>query len=335
MTDENKGLMPSDWNAENFWEIKVEHYTLNSGLGPFKFEAANAKLKQIQSWLKEAKDLGYGSQLSVEGQNQINNFVTEFIQKMQWLASWDLNREEAVNFKQEHDNFENEVSSFFNRAQVNLAEKYLPVLWLKAARETGGAQQLDAELKAAQKARQQADEIAQKLEADLNIIREERKKVEAGALGLGSARMAIYFEQEVGKYEEQSKFWFRCGVAVYSILSLVVVGAVILLWREAGDIPWQKIVLKAAIFAVMWYVVAFTARNYNVSSNLAAVNRHRAAVARTLEDYIKADPKWQTEMWKQGTEAMFKHLAIGYVTKSEKDQSNPIYEIINNITKAT
>lgn len=333
MAENNKKIDIADLSPENFWLIKVALYALSERLGPFKFSNANRKLEKIQKWLKEAKDLGYQSELSKEAQMHIDKYITEFIENIRWMADFDLGREGSFNFKQEHKNFEDKIDSFFNKVQVNLKEKYLPILWINVARETGGAQELDNELKATRKARKQAEEITKTLQSDLAEIKAEKKKIESGALELGSARMAAYFDKEVEKYEKQTKVWLGFGIASYLLLATVVIWAISLLWDEAGTIPWQRLVLKAAIFAVLWYVVAFIARNYNVSSNLGAVNRHRAAVARTLEDYVRGNPQRQNEMWKNATEAMFQHLAIGYITKSEKDQGNPIYEIINNITK--
>ena len=89
------------------------------------------------------------------------------------------------------------------------------------------------------------------------------------------------------------------------------------------------------IIAALWYRLSFIVKNYNVNSHLAAVNRHRAAVARTLEDFIVAEQQQEnprlSEILQNATEAMFKHAPIGFVSKTEKESSAPVLQIVNDL----
>lgn len=83
------------------------------------------------------------------------------------------------------------------------------------------------------------------------------------------------------------------------------------------------------------YYAAFAIRNYNINSNLAAVNRHRAAVARTLEDFIAHEQQKEkprlSEMMQEAAQAMFKQAPIGFISKAEKDTSSPIYKVVGDV----
>lgn len=94
-------------------------------------------------------------------------------------------------------------------------------------------------------------------------------------------------------------------------------------------------IAKLVFVAALWYGLSFMVKNYRVNSHLAVVNRHRTAVASTLEDFIAIE-KQQTnprlsEMLQNATKAMFKHSPVGFITKSEKESENPLLEIINKI----
>ena len=100
-------------------------------------------------------------------------------------------------------------------------------------------------------------------------------------------------------------------------------------------VVWGAIISKLVIVAAFWYGLSFVIKNYNVNSHLASVNRHRATVARTLEDFIAVEQQQETprlsEILQNATEAMFKNAPIGFISKAEKETGNPVLQIINEI----
>ena len=106
---------------------------------------------------------------------------------------------------------------------------------------------------------------------------------------------------------------------------------------ETGDIfTIEYGIMKIALITLLSWGLGFASKNYNIYSNLEAVARHRKNVAQTLDDFLATNPdeKARSQMIKQGTEAMFKHLPTGYIPKSEQKSEGPIYEIINNILRS-
>lgn len=109
---------------------------------------------------------------------------------------------------------------------------------------------------------------------------------------------------------------------------------------EVKDSPdatylWTALISKLVILAALWYGLSFIIKNYNVNSHLFSVNRHRAAVAKTLDDFIAYEQQQEkpntTGVLQNATDAMFKHISIGYVSKIEKDNSNPVLQIVNDL----
>jgi hypothetical protein len=63
------------------------------------------------------------------------------------------------------------------------------------------------------------------------------------------------------------------------------------------------------------------------------VNIHRKNAADTMSDLLAANPDKpdvRAEVIRQAAEAMFKHLPIGHIAKTES-QSGPIAEIVEKI----
>ena len=94
-------------------------------------------------------------------------------------------------------------------------------------------------------------------------------------------------------------------------------------------------IMKLALISLLYYGMHFASRNYNVVSNLEAVNRHRKNVAQTLEDFLATNPEEETrsQMIKQGTEAMFKHLPVGYLRRDNKEDSGEVTKFFTSIMR--
>lgn len=171
-------------------------------------------------------------------------------------------------------------------------------------------------------------------EKDLEKLEERLKKTKQGEIA--SAGMAEYFIKEIDHYKRITDKWFRkiTWAIILAFLGTVDILIAFLYFIEQDEYKeslWQLGAAKLALIGMLWYVVSLVIHNYNVNSHLSAVNRHRAAVARTLEDFLALEIEGQSDMLKHGTDAMFKHAPIGFIRKSEKESANPLLEIINNI----
>ncbi|OGE15944.1 hypothetical protein A2495_01285 [Candidatus Curtissbacteria bacterium RIFOXYC12_FULL_41_11] len=95
-------------------------------------------------------------------------------------------------------------------------------------------------------------------------------------------------------------------------------------------------ILKLALVSLISYGIAFSSRSYSINSSLAVNNLHKKNVAETLTDFLASDndPNVKVKMIEQGTEAIFKHLATGYISKNESKDDGPIVAIINKFLKS-
>ncbi|MCA9354354.1 MAG: hypothetical protein KC877_02430 [Candidatus Kaiserbacteria bacterium] len=103
----------------------------------------------------------------------------------------------------------------------------------------------------------------------------------------------------------------------------------------SSTVMWTALISKLVIIAALWFGLSFIIKNYNVSSHLSSINRHRAAIARTLDDFIAYEQQQEgsntAKVLQNATDAMFKNISIGYVSKIEKDNSNPVLQIFNDL----
>jgi len=323
---------------ENLKVVEIKQVTLNKDkFGALTFDKAYPKLQDIRKMLVEFEELGYRDLLTADEVNDIDTFkkrLTDYVIRIN-----NLNPETDASFnKNVRDSLEIEIDGFYRSTTKHLRNN-LVFLRQEAARKSKGGEDLAEQQKAASQAEQKYKELADKLELRFNELdrqekelEEKKKQVESGHGEFAAVLLAKHFQGEADKYMNKSSDLLKLRSKFYwGIIAIIVIFAIIYF-----SIGWEKISLQLGItkiifLSVIWYGLSFTTRNYNVNSHLAAVNGHRAAVARTLEDFLKSNPERKSEMLKNATEAMFKHVPVGFVTKSEKDSGNPLFEIVNKI----
>jgi hypothetical protein len=318
--------------AENVFDVDVPKLALDSRFGSLVFENASKKLSKAQKWLKEAHDLKYTELLLPTGIGQIDTLTNQLVVHLEWLRVFDIGA--VTNPKDEHDQFNSRIDSWFNGVFTQLSMGFLPFLREERRRENPDEKQFDEEIK-------KVVQIRSDLEEGLKNVREETQKIRSTDKAVGTAkgerasvRLAQYFENEATKYQMSADDWYLWLKRSYGGIIAVVLGFGGWYWFGTPSLTWQSGVAKLVFVATLWYGLSFLIRNYNINSHLAAVNRHRAAVARTLEDFIASSPEDKTGVINSATDAMFKHTPIGFVSKTEKETGSPIYEIINNIMGA-
>lgn len=174
--------------------------------------------------------------------------------------------------------------------------------------------------------------------ADIEQIKQTKQEVGSAKGERAATRLAVHFEDEAKRYENAANWWSYAAAISYVIV-LATIGTFAVLYirdlqtsTQINTTVWVSSGIAKLFFAVaLWYGMQFIIRNYNVNSHLTAVNRHRAAVASTLEDFMASTPTATGEMLENGTNAMFKHITIGFISKNDGTTNNPVTEIINTV----
>lgn len=338
--------MDTEITAENVFEVDIPTLALDSRFGNLAFEGANKKLSKVQQSLQEIYDLGYDELLLGSDVNQVKSFTQRLAEHLEWLRKFDIAGDLVMNAKLEHDNFNNRVDNFYNEVYTQVLMRLLPFLREERRRQNPDEAKLDDEVK-------KVVQIRSELENELKGVREETQKIRTTNKEVSSARgeraavrLAGHFDEEVLKYEKIAKRWFYSVIGGYSIIVGVLIWlgmAVASYVSQITALPnvvatngvWSVVLSKLVILAALWYGLSFIIKNYNVNSHLSAVNRHRAAVARTLEDFIAVEQQQEkprlSEVLQNASEAMFKNMPIGYVSKTEKESGNPVLQVINDL----
>lgn len=325
-------LEADDIDQSTVLEVNIASIALDERFGNLKFESANTKLSKVQEWLKEARDLDYKKLLLPEHISNLQNYTDFLVEKLKWLCSFDISTT-AGNPRAEHDQFESQVDSFYNGVYESLKMKYLPFLREERRLENPEEKKVDEEVRKAAQLRADLENELKKVRVDIEQIKNTKQEVAAAKGERGAAWLAAHFQAEVSTYQGKADGWYKIGTWFYGGIIFAIVGIAIYYtgWGNWSGISWQSAGSKLVFFAALWYGLSFLIRNYNVNSHLAAVNRHRAAVAMTLEDFLATNSERQAEMLKNATEAMFKNSPVGYITKAEKDSGNPILEVVNKV----
>ena len=330
--------MKYEIKPENLRNLEIKEIALNKNkFGMLTFDRAYPQLNELRKILVEFEELNYRSLLTTDEVTEVDKFkerLLSFIKKID-----DINPGMDANFnKNVRDNLENEIDGFYRSTTKNLRNN-LVFLRQEAARKSKGGEDLAEQQKAAVQAEQKYKELAEKLESrfqELGMqekeLDEKKKQVESGHGELAAVRLAKYFQEEANKYTNQSENWLKIRSRFYWVIIFIILVLIVVYFI----IGWDKISLQLGIakiifLSALWYGLSFATRNYNINSHLAAVNKHRAAVARTLEDFLESNPEKTSEMLKNSTTAMFKHIPVGFVTKAVKDSGNPLLEIVNKI----
>lgn len=328
-------------------EFPVKKHALNKDkLGSLTFDESYKYFEELQKLFTELIDLDYENKLTPSEVLDINNLGTQFLDHhLNRLKDYNIDQDNAKGI---HDDIESQVTNFYN----DVARRFRPVLTYlrqQTGLESQSAKDLQKERREVIKVKKEYEKLISDLDSKFEELTKKEKEVESKSGEIASKILAHYFEKQSNDYTEISKKWLKTRSFFYWILVIIVVLNVIAYFTifilnklgetplETGDIfTIEYGIAKIALITLLSWGLGFASKNYNIYSNLEAVNRHRKNVAQTLDDFFATNPDENTrsEMLKQGTEAMFKHLPTGYIPKSEHKSEGPVYEIINNILKS-
>lgn len=307
----------------------VQEICLRDKLGVLQFAEAAKDLEKTQQILIELWDTDSPDLVTNDEKRSIERRADEVMKLLLEILNFDLSQPEHN--KTRHDELEVKARKLFEQTQKEF-RGLLTYIRQEVALKNRDERKLQEELKDANKIRNELAEALVRYQESFAKVEEEKKAVEAGKEQLGTKRMAKHFETDVIEFSERANKWLKTRAYFYWAILLSLLAIAGWHWYSGWEnLSWQEGAAKLVVLSVLWYGVAFANRNYYVYSNLVAVNKHRAAVARTLEDYLEGNPQRMSEMLKSGTESMFKSAPIGFITKAEKDSGNSILEIINMI----
>src|SRR3989344_8895259 len=107
-------------------ELDIKSLALNDRFGDLKFEIAYPKLEEIKRWFLEFGELNYEEYLPKEKVAELNRHFEKYSQHLNWLKGFSIST--SANRLVEHDNFENQISSFHSSFFENFIVKYLAYL---------------------------------------------------------------------------------------------------------------------------------------------------------------------------------------------------------------
>lgn len=328
--------MPEEINNQNVFEIDIPKLALDDRFGSLKFEEAGDKLPKAQTWLKEVYDLDYKKLLLDTDAQKVEKLTTDLVSLLTWLKQFDIGN--VSNPKGEKDGYNNRVNHFYTDVYRQVLMELLPFLREQRRRENPDQEKLDEEVAKVTKIRAELETELKKVKEESEKIRTTKKEVGSEKGKRAAVRMAGYFSEEVYYYNKLAKKWFWAVIIGYVLVLGALVELGVVAFGNPNQIIWTELVTRLVILAALWYGLYFIIRNYNINSHLGAVNRHRTAVASTLEDFISAEQEQEnpklSEILQNATDAMFKNVPIGYVSKTEKEAGNPVLQIINDLMGA-
>ena len=148
------------------------------------------------------------------------------------------------------------------------------------------------------------------------------------ATTVSAATHANQFKDAAARYEKAKKRWFRA-------FSWTVVGAI------AGSFSWllaagpappylegmvEAMAGRLFVFAILGYLVVWTARGYRAAAHNQIVNEHRRDALGTFETFVKgtSDDRTKNAVLLQATHCIFSHRPSGF-GQQESDAASPIH----------
>ncbi len=223
-------------------------------------------------------------------------------------------------------------------------------MWLReeVARKSQDTQELDKQQKMAAQAEKKYKQLSEKMKKELETLQNQRSEVASVQGEIAALRFGKHFEETTEKYENiAEKRWYVFGKLSFIVLfGVVIINLIAYIVLFVGEkLKWWPLkptefftleygLVKLALLLLLSYAVGFSVKQYNVNSHLAATNKHRKNIAETMKDFYESDldDSAKTAIIHRGTQAMFKHLPIGYISKSEhRNDDGPMHQIINKI----
>ena len=339
-------MSETDFTPASIPSVDVKKLALNKDFGKLDFKNALEHIEKLQNLFVELDELGYQQQLTVDEVSSIDNQKNHFVTLLNRLKNFDIGQ---TNSQQLHDQIEQE---FVN--QRNTAEKafraMLTYLRQQAATDSQDAEELRRMQKEAAQTKQQYEKLSEQLSEQLKKLADQQTAIASKKGEVAAETFGKHFEASATEFSDAAEQrWFVIGRTSFILLIVIVAVNIIgYLTIFVGEkLGWWTMVptdfftleytaLKLALLLLLSYLVGFASRQYGINSHLAVTNLHRKNVAETMKDFYESDldAAAKAVIIDRATEAMFKNLPVGYITKSEsKDNDGPVHQVINQIPK--
>lgn len=306
--------------------VDLKSICLKPDFGGLKFSEILPVMEKMKTEIVELEDLDYKQYLTQSEINNITNAVNNFNQQIQQIQGFNLSQ---PNPRLTRDNIENGIRNYYQNTFAQQTRNSL--IYLR--------QQVKLDDKT-QKELQQAVVSAKKIEKDLNDrllkIKKDEESVSKRAGIVSSKHLSQTFRTAATMMEGRMRRWYFATLLFSVILAVV---AVVLFWIYLAFIQGDKesygitefTVFSILAIAIIFYILRFCVRNYNVLNHLIESNKHRANVAETLESFIASgngDIDIKAALLKEAAPAMFSPDSTGYLNKDQMEVSSPVQELI-------
>ena len=340
---------PEKITEENVLTVDIPSIAHDRRFAELKFENAQKKLPKIQKWLIEGNELGAKELLNAEDLNSLKNLTKDLVQHLENLLTFEI-RTTNDTASNEHQNIESRIESFYNSAYQKLPKDILPFLRQETARATSDVKELERSQKEAIKTKKEYEGYLEELKKQLGELGKRQQEISSKKGEIAAITFGNHFEQAATDYKVIAEDrWFSIGKwSFIALLAVVSVNIIVYLVMFVGEkLIWWSLkptdfftleyaLVKLALLLLLSYLVGFSSRQYSINSHLAASNNHRKNIAETMRYFYESDigDSAKTAIVDRGTEAMFKNLPIGHISKSEgRDSEGPIHQVINQFSK--
>jgi len=329
---------------ENFKKTDLKKLAANKDLGRLNFETALPALQELQSLFVELDELDYQGKLTEPEINNVEQRRKRLIHLLNELRNFDIGQ---TNSQQLHDQLEQEIKNLRSETWQQLRNV---LVYLRQDAEFGKkeAQDLQEERKRLITERKRAEELNQQLTSELGKLRQQQTAKASVKGEIAAETFGKHFEASADEYKYAAENrWYKLGywsfAALFVIVALNFLAYLIIFFGEkSGRWTMQPSdvftleygLVKLALLLLLSYIIGFSSRQYSINSHLSASNRHRKNVAETMKDFYESDLDESAKrlIIDRSTEAMFKNLPIGHISKSEhRDNDGPVHQVINQI----
>jgi hypothetical protein len=166
------------------------------------------------------------------------------------------------------------------------------------------------------------------------------EKVRQAAAEAGVSGQAIHFKNEADSHKKEGRWWFG-GTAFFACVAVAyaVFGIGHQIEKITADTPTPKLVQmtvsRVLIVSILFFAVAWCAKNYAASRHNFVTNRHRQNALSTFETFVKGTDDKQTKdaVLVQATKSIFAPQSSGYLKgEPETPQGSQIIEIVRGMT---
>ncbi|UKN03440.1 hypothetical protein K6119_07930 [Paracrocinitomix mangrovi] len=311
-------------------EANPESYIREKELGSL------SNFKEIEGLINKILNL-YGSiniedviDLPFDLQRAFTNHLNDALQRLQELAEYDPNQNNAQRRTQLINNIESNYGNYYTHTLPVLVNKLLTGNDLEGRK--GQLDNFISEYKS--RLNKDATESQEKLQQIEKVL----QNVEDSAAESGVVKYAELFADESSDHETKATKWLQ---ASFWLIGIVIVAATLLILlfpdeeSSTGEIV-QYTITKVIILSSLFIALSICTRNYKAHKHNAVLNKHRQNALSTFETFVSAageDEPTKNAVLLEATHTIFSNQQTGYLMNGNDNEGpNKIVEIFKNVS---